>query len=197
MEFFDIGADDISIDLPVDATDMTAEWIAAIEAQMSSGTEMDEADLAELEELLAAADAEEAPEPGPPTVPQVLLAQPELSSFWSLLEASGLHDVFGDPNDPWTVLAPTNDGLAVIGEELAAIRNDPVRLKSFVSRHLIPGAYDLNAMRAAGIVRPLEGANIAVVSQGNSLVLDGNVYVVIGDVPTVSGFVHIIPTSID
>jgi len=113
------------------------------------------------------------------------------------LEATGLDGLLADPSFTFTVLAPTDEAFAKLGDEtINALLADPTALAEILSYHVIQGV-ELDAtdvIAAAGSdVATVNGATVAVSLQGDRLFVNAS-EVIATDVRASNGIVHAIDT---
>jgi uncharacterized surface protein with fasciclin (FAS1) repeats len=137
--------------------------------------------------------------PVPPTIAEIAVATPELSTLVAALTAatdSGPIDFLGvasDPNADLTVFAPTNDAFAALGDTLGAALADPSGLLTDVlSYHVLGESQAAADLLSAGQATTLLGQDVTIEIRD-----DGNVYindsqVVIADIEASNGIVHVI-----
>lgn len=91
------------------------------------------------------APAPQAPAPDPavaavatsPTVVDVVRANPDLSTFASLLDDAGLADVLADTAQVFTVFAPSNAAFQSLAGGADALRADPAALRARLLGHVV------------------------------------------------------------
>ena len=106
-----------------------------------------------------------------PTTEELIAARPELSRFLTLFRTS-LGAALDDPNNAWTVFAPTNDALddGVI-ETLTA---DPSAGVEFLLEHIaVSGALDADALSGLGEVVVNTGLAYSITGDGDRLEING------------------------
>ena len=186
IQFFGFD-DDIVIRLPVEATDTTVAWVEAFD-QAPASPAQPAPTLAPLPTPTRTVEG--------PTVLDLIDAQPELSTFRTLITEAGVEPILDLPNpEPWTVFAPTNDVLASLGAPLDALRQEPLRLRTFVSAHIAKGAFSLETLAQNQTVETFDGWKQDV-TRSNGLVMVGfasrAVPVLVGDATAADGVVHVI-----
>jgi outer membrane protein OmpA-like peptidoglycan-associated protein len=124
-------------------------------------------------------------------------AQPELSTLRALLDQAGLGDALaggsGGSDGSFTLFAPTNDAFAAIQDQLAELQGDPDALQDVLLYHLVVGEQNAAAVSASSTLDTLlDGQTIAVDASSGSIVLNGNVPVLVGDATARNGVMHIV-----
>jgi uncharacterized surface protein with fasciclin (FAS1) repeats len=123
--------------------------------------------------LTAIAVAVDGPEGAPTTLAEAVAANPELSEFAHLLEASGVIDVLAAPGRI-TLFAPTNEALEELGEEaIEALQRDRGVLDVVVRHHVTLGASPLHALRRLDAITTLENTRLIVRDDGNVVRVGG------------------------
>jgi len=113
------------------------------------------------------------------------------------LEATGLDAVLADASATFTVLAPTDEAFAKLGDEtINALLADPTALTGILLYHVIRGV-ELDAtdvLAAAGSdITTVNGATVAVSLQGDRLFANAS-EIIATDVRASNGIVHAIDT---
>jgi hypothetical protein len=133
--------------------------------------------------------------PAPLSVWDLLIAEPEVSSFAGAVQAAGLAPLFQglDPVNPAvTLFVPTNDALAALAE-WPAIQSDPQWLERFVLAQVLPGFVDTPTLFSTASPPP-EFFTL----NGDLLLVDPFAQTVNGlpllvfDVATPTGLVHVV-----
>ena len=137
-----------------------------------------------------------------PTVVDVAVGAPDLSTLVAAVQAAGLVDTLNGPG-PFTVLAPTNGAfntaltdLGLTAEQLLA---DTDLLTTVLTYHVIPGEFKAADLIAAGsIAAPtVQGEAVQVdIVEGKVSLNGGQAIVTIPDVDVSNGVIHIIDNVI-
>ena len=122
-------------------------------------------------------------------------ANPLLSTLVTAVGEAGLVDTLNGPG-PYTIFAPTNDAFAKIPEaDLNAVLADKDQLTKILTLHVVAGerlsAADLSEMSS---VTTVEGSDISLEMDGDTLKVNGQATVGCADVSTANATVHIIDT---
>ncbi len=101
---------------------------------------------------------------------------------------------------PFTVFAPTDDAFAKLPagtiEELLKPENKQT-LINILLYHVVPGkvmAADVVGLNGKDVVTALEGQTFKVTVSGGKVFLNGNIQVIITDIETYNGVIHVIDT---
>jgi len=139
----------------------------------------------------------ESPVTGPDSIVDTAIAAGSFNTLVAALQATGLDSVLADPNQTFTVFAPTDDAFAELGEEtIANLLSDTDTLRDILLYHVLPDA----AVDAATAIS-LDG-NTATAANGDELainVIDGNLFinssqVTSADIGASNGIIHVIDT---
>ena len=122
-------------------------------------------------------------------------ANPVLSTLVAAVTEAGLVDTLNGPG-PFTIFAPTNDAFAKIPEaDLNAVLADKDLLTKILTLHVVAGerlsAADLSSKSS---VTTVEGSDISLAMDGDTLKVNGQASVGCADVSTANATVHIIDT---
>jgi uncharacterized surface protein with fasciclin (FAS1) repeats len=125
---------------------------------------------------------------------EVVGAEPRLSSLFRAVNAAGLARQLGSENEgPWTILAPSNEAFAALGErEIAALVSNPMQLVNILGGHVIPGRIRRSDMIAQGSVRTLMGRDAVTFAIAEGQVTAGGARIIAADIPASNGIIHII-----
>lgn len=118
---------------------------------------------------------------------------PVLSTLVTAVSEAGLVDTLNG-DGPFTIFAPTNDAFAAIpAADLEAILADTDMLTSILTFHVVAGdSLDAQALADAGTVTTVNGAELAIATDGDTITINGSASVVCGNVQTANATVHII-----
>jgi transforming growth factor-beta-induced protein len=120
---------------------------------------------------------------------------PLLSTLVAAVKAAGLVDTLNGPG-PFTIFAPVNDAFAKIPKEtLDKLLADPKGdLTKILTLHVVAGKMDADALVKAGSVKSLNGADLKITKDGDTVKINGSSAVICGNVTTGNAIVHIIDT---
>ena len=128
--------------------------------------------------------------PSPVSVADTIAANPELSTLNSLVTKTGLTDTLKSTG-PFTVFAPSNDAFAKVpAKTMEELGKDPVRLKSVLSYHVVPGKV-MAADVKNGNSKTVNGANIALSKAGEFVTVE-DAMVQTADISATNGVVHVV-----
>jgi uncharacterized surface protein with fasciclin (FAS1) repeats len=119
---------------------------------------------------------------------------PVLSTLVSAVGAAELVDTLNGPG-PFTIFAPANDAFAKIDKAtLDTLLADPKGdLTNILTYHVVAGEkLDADQLVAAGTVRTVQGSDVTVTKEGDTLKVNGSNSVICGNVQTANATVFII-----
>jgi uncharacterized surface protein with fasciclin (FAS1) repeats len=118
---------------------------------------------------------------------------PELSTLVAAVQAAGLVDTLNSEG-PFTIFAPVNSAFEKIpAADLDAVLADTDLLTSILTLHVVPQQLNSEQLVAAGTVATVNGAELEVTMEGETLMVNGNeATVVCADVPTANATVYLI-----
>ena len=110
------------------------------------------------------------------------------------IQAAGLVDTLKGKG-PFTVFAPTDDAFAKIPQDqLVALLADKDALTQVLTYHVVPGAVSSSEVSRLDSARTVQGSNVTIdVTDG--VKVDG-ANVVVADIITSNGIIHVIDTVI-
>ncbi|MEY4766900.1 MAG: hypothetical protein RI907_3573 [Pseudomonadota bacterium] len=124
-------------------------------------------------------------------VAQRIAQTPELSTFATLLEQSGLKASLEGPT-PVTVFAPTNDAFkALPAATLEKLTKNPDALKAALTFHVVPGLIKSSAIDGATTLTTQNGAKLNVAKAGSYLTVE-EALATQTDLPAGNGLVQVI-----
>jgi len=111
------------------------------------------------------------------------------------LEATGLDDAIGHPDDLYTVFAPTDEAFAALGQDtIDALLADPSSLRDILLYHVIAGT-EVNATTAGSLlgvsIEMGNGDRASLSERGGSLFINDS-RVIATDIRGVNGIIHVI-----
>lgn len=127
----------------------------------------------------------------PPSITDLAVATPELSTLVTALGAAGLDTVLDDCTaDGVTVFAPTNAAFEALpaGTLEAALADPTGLLTTVLTYHVVPGVLDAEAVTAATSLTTLQGEAITV----SGTTLNGSIGIAATDIFGCNGVVHLI-----
>lgn len=128
------------------------------------------------------------------SVAEILSQDPRFATLLAAATTAGLATQLGSENQgPWTVLAPSNEAFAALGEEaIGALMADPPQLATVLSAHVIPSRIRRSDMIAQRSARTLLGRDALTF-----MLVDGKVTVsgagfIADDIEASNGVIHLI-----
>ena len=111
------------------------------------------------------------------------------------VEAAGLVDTLKSEG-PFTVFAPTDDAFAALPEgTVEALLEDIPQLTNILLYHVVPGkvmAADVVQLDGQEAATALEGKSIAIKIDGDKVMLNEDVMVIITDIEASNGVIHVV-----
>ncbi len=127
------------------------------------------------------------------SIAQLVMADPQLSTLATAVQAAGLGATLSGPGS-YTVFAPTNAAFAKVpSDQLAGLLNDPEMLKSVLLYHVVGEKATAAQIRGVRAGTTVQGADITIMVNGNRLMVN-NATVTKADIQACNGIVHIIDT---
>lgn len=132
------------------------------------------------------------------SIAEIVSQDPRLATLLKAVTAAGLATQLGSENGgPWTVLAPSNDAFAALGEEtIKALMADPLQLANILSAHVIPSRIRRSDMIAQRSARTLLGRDAVSFSLVDGRVTVAGASIITGDIEASNGVIHIIDSVI-
>jgi uncharacterized surface protein with fasciclin (FAS1) repeats len=126
----------------------------------------------------------------PKSVPEVIAADPELSTLSKLISDAGLTQTLSG-NGPFTVFAPTNAAFKnVPAKTMDELAKNKELLSQVLTFHVVPGR-TMAADVKQGNVKSVNGANLALSKAGAYVTVEDAV-VTKSDLTATNGVVHVI-----
>ncbi|XP_076138503.1 periostin, osteoblast specific factor b [Alosa pseudoharengus] len=126
------------------------------------------------------------------TIQDVIETEDDLSSLMTAASASGLLDKLGEPGH-YTMFAPTNEAFDKINSDvLERIMGDQTALQALLNFHLLNTLQCSEAIMSGASYETLEGTNIEIGCDGDSVTVNGVKMVLKKDIVTTNGVVHLI-----
>ena len=130
-----------------------------------------------------------------PTIVDAAVVDGNFTTLVSALEAAGLVETL-QGEGPFTVFAPTDEAFAALGEDtINGLLTDPEGLGSILLYHVVPGALMAEDVIAAEALTSAQGEDIAVMVDGESVMVN-QAAVVVANVETANGIIHVIDAVI-
>ncbi|KAL7849115.1 hypothetical protein SRHO_G00207380 [Serrasalmus rhombeus] len=126
------------------------------------------------------------------TIQDVIDVEDDLSSLNTVVTASGLMDKLGEPGQ-FTLFAPTNDAFSKLDSEvMERLMGDKGVLQALLKYHLLNSLQCSEAIMTGTSYETLEGTNIEIGCDGDSLTVNGIKMVLKKDIVTSNGVIHLI-----
>ncbi|KAL7832121.1 hypothetical protein AOLI_G00296690 [Acnodon oligacanthus] len=126
------------------------------------------------------------------TIQDVIDVEDDLSSLNTVVTASGLMDKLGEPGQ-FTLFAPTNDAFSKLDSEvMERLMGDKGVLQALLKYHLLDSVQCSEAIMTGTSYETLEGTNIEIGCNGDSLTVNGIKMVLKKDIVTTNGVIHLI-----
>jgi uncharacterized surface protein with fasciclin (FAS1) repeats len=126
------------------------------------------------------------------TITDVAAADGRFTTLVAALQATGL-DAALRGNGPFTVFAPTDAAFAALPEgTVEALLNDLPTLSSILLYHVVPGKLLAEDVVGTGSFRTLQGGSLGVTVDANGNVFINGAQVIITDIETYNGVIHVI-----
>jgi len=126
----------------------------------------------------------------PKTVPEVIAADPDLSTLSKLIAEAGLTETLSGAG-PFTVFAPNNAAFkAVPAKTMDELAKNKQLLSQVLTYHVIPGKASAADVKQ-GNVKSVNGANLAVSRAGTNVTVE-DALVTKADLQASNGVVHVV-----
>ncbi|KAM6987510.1 periostin, osteoblast specific factor b [Tautogolabrus adspersus] len=126
------------------------------------------------------------------TIQDVIEVNDDLTTLSDLAQNTGLLDKLGEPGQ-YTLFAPTNEAFDGLGSDvLERIQSDPEALQALLKFHLLTSVQCSEAITAGSSHETMEGNNIEIGCDGESLTVNGIKMVLKKDIVTTNGVIHLI-----
>ncbi|GAA6094804.1 periostin, osteoblast specific factor b isoform X1 [Tachysurus ichikawai] len=126
------------------------------------------------------------------TIQDVLDIEEDLSSLNTVASNAGLLEMLGKPGH-FTLFAPTNDAFSKLDKEvLDRLMGNKGALKALFNYHLLDSVQCSEAIMSGTAYETVEGSNIEIGCDGDSLTVNGVKMVLRKDIVTSNGVIHLI-----
>ncbi|CAB1348877.1 unnamed protein product [Coregonus sp. 'balchen'] len=126
------------------------------------------------------------------TIQDVIEVDDDLTTLSEVALASGLLDKLGQPGQ-YTLFAPTNDAFAKLDSDvLQRLMGDKGVLQALLNFHMLNSVQCSEGIMSGQTFETLEGHNIEIGCDGNSLTVNGIKMVLKKDIVTTNGVIHLI-----
>ncbi|XP_068570817.1 periostin, osteoblast specific factor b isoform X1 [Cebidichthys violaceus] len=126
------------------------------------------------------------------TIQDVIEVDDDLTTLSDVAQTAGFLEKLGQPGH-YTLFAPTNEAFESLGSEvLERLQGDKEVLKALLNFHLLDSVQCSEAIMAGTSYETLEGNNIDIGCDGESLTVNGIKMVRKKDIVTTNGVIHLI-----
>ncbi|XP_060902982.1 periostin, osteoblast specific factor b [Labrus mixtus] len=126
------------------------------------------------------------------TIQDVIEVNDDLTTLSDLAQNAGLLDKLGEAGQ-YTLFAPTNEAFDSLGSDvLERIQSDKEALQALLKFHLLNSVQCSEAIMAGTSHETLEGNNIEIGCDGESITVNGIKMVLKKDIVTTNGVIHLI-----
>ncbi|KPP62496.1 periostin-like [Scleropages formosus] len=126
------------------------------------------------------------------TIKDAIEVNDDLSSLNAVAVTSGLLEKLGEPGH-FTLFAPTNDAFKKVDRDvLERLMDNKVVLQALMNFHILNSVQCSEAIMAGSSYETLEGHNIEIGCDGESLTINGVKMVLKKDIVTTNGVIHLI-----
>lgn len=125
--------------------------------------------------LAACGGDDDDPTSEPTSIVDIASGNPNFEILVDLLVQTGLDESLDDPDESFTVFAPTDAAFEALGAEtLSALADDPETLSAILQYHVLPAEVDSTAAIAAAgtTIATANGKRIAISMSGSSLLIN-------------------------
>lgn len=129
------------------------------------------------------------------SIAAVAVAAGDFETLVAALTAAELVETFGDCDaGPFTVFAPTDEAFEALAAEvdLATVVADVDLLTSILSYHVVDGAVTSDVVVTVESATTLNGADISITVEGDTVRLNETVQVTAVDIEACNGVIHVI-----
>jgi transforming growth factor-beta-induced protein len=128
-----------------------------------------------------------------PSIAEIAAGDENFSTLVAALDAAGLVDVLAGEGE-FTVFAPTNDAFAALPEgTVESLLEDPEGdLTQILLYHVVDGIAMAEAVAELDSVTTIQGEAISIEIVDGSVILNGEVEVIITDIEASNGVIHVI-----
>ena len=137
------------------------------------------------------------PTPAPKDIVDIAVEDGRFTTLVAALQAADLVETLSGEG-PFTVFAPTDDAFAKLPEgTIDALLADIPQLTNILLYHVVPGkamAADVLTLDGQDVETALEGQMIMIKIDGDKVMLNQDVMVIITDIIAANGVIHVIDT---
>jgi transforming growth factor-beta-induced protein len=131
----------------------------------------------------------------PKTIVDIAVADGRFTTLVAAAQAAGLAETLSSEG-PFTVFAPTDDAFAALPEgTVETLLADIPALTDILLYHVVPGkvmAADVVGLDGQSVETALAGKSISIKVDGDKVILNDNVNVIITDIEASNGVIHVV-----
>jgi uncharacterized surface protein with fasciclin (FAS1) repeats len=142
--------------------------------------------------LCEAAGVEDAEGFGDMTVAEAIAGIATLSTFASLVSASGTATSRLEGKRAITVFAPVDEAFETAGIDADALTADPAQLDSIVLQHIVSGLQTSEALGVTESLQNVAGAPLTFAAQDDTVMVNGTATVGCADIQASNGVIHLV-----
>lgn len=126
---------------------------------------------------------------------ETAVATPDLSTLVTAVQAAELVEALSDENSKFTVFAPTNAAFAAIQPTVDTLLmpENKADLQNVLQYHVVPDKVTSGDLEDGMVVETLNGDSLTIKIEGDKVMIN-DAEVVIANVETSNGIVHVIDT---
>jgi uncharacterized surface protein with fasciclin (FAS1) repeats len=130
--------------------------------------------------------------PAPQNIVETAVADGRFTTLVAAVQAANLTGTLSGPG-PFTVFAPTDDAFSKLpaGTVETLLRDPQGQLKEILLYHVVPGKLMAADFRQVKVLKTIQGGNLTVSTVNGSVMID-DATVVIADINTSNGEIHVI-----
>jgi len=132
----------------------------------------------------------------PKTIVDIAVEDGRFTSLVAAIQAAGLAETLSG-DGPFTVFAPTDEAFAALGDTVTDLLKpeNKEQLSDILLYHVLPGkvmATDVAGLNGQSAETALAGKSIDIKVDGDKVILNDNVNVIITDIEAANGVIHVI-----
>jgi len=130
--------------------------------------------------------------PAPKNIVQTAVADGRFTTLVAAVQAANLTETLTGPG-PFTVFAPTDDAFKKLpaGTVETLLKDPQGQLKQILLYHVVPGKLTAADVQQVKVLKTVQGENLTISTVNGTVMIDG-AKVVIADINTSNGEIHVI-----